>query len=186
MGMVMTFFSISAEDSEAILANPERLGHVFGQPPLTYKPGFFARLFGAKESPPDAWRPGPIENLYIDKAWDGVHFLLTGKSTSESVDDSHPLAFMLRGVSFSSLRHPAALLNIEQVQSIHQAFALINPEQCYELADPADFKAKDLYPSIWDEPKEECIGYVTNALAEVKSFFAQAAERQRAVIYTLD
>ncbi|MEN9359340.1 MAG: hypothetical protein RL095_875 [Verrucomicrobiota bacterium] len=184
MGMVMSFYALSAKDAEAILAHPQRLGHVLGQPPMPYKPGLFARLFGAKETPPDPWHPGPIEDLYIDKAWDGVHFLLTGKSTKESVDDTHPLAFMLRGTSFKR-QDIAALLSVEEVQEIHKAFIDIDPERLYELADPADFKAKDLYPSIWDEPKEECIGYVTNALVEVKSFFEHAAGRRQAVIYNL-
>ena len=53
----------------------------------------------------------------------------------------------------------------------------------YERADLSKFTEHEIYPEIWTkEPKEQCIGYVTDYFKELKKFVANSALSGRALI----
>jgi hypothetical protein len=68
------------------------------------------------------------------------------------------------------------------VKEIARALQTITPQALFERADQAEFQEQSIYPEIWDEPKEECIGYVTQFFGELKQFIQHAADSNCALI----
>ena len=168
MSMIGCFSALKDEDLSAILSEPKRMRMLWGPPPSLPKPGFIARLFGAKE--PEAitlWQPSaPVEDLDVDKAWPGIHFLLTGSD----LEGDGPLAFVLCGgdeIDEDMGYGPARGFSSSKVVEIAEALKQVDPDALYEKADPKTFEEKEIYPEIWEESKEDCIGYVIEHLKEI-------------------
>ena len=147
------------------------------------------RLFGYKEppvAPAPIWTPSEqVAEFDADKAWHGMHFLLTGSAST----GSGPLAFILVGGTEipKGVGHgPARGYNAEEVRQIDDALRDIDPSALYEQADQKQFSRMNIFPGIWDnEPKEECVGYVTSYLADLKKFISETAFANRALIVYL-
>lgn len=157
--------------------------------PPRRQPSWLARLFGAKRLPEvaeDNWQPSkPITEIDVDKAWHGIHFLLTGTDW----DGEGPLAFIVHGGQEISealgYGYPHGFTSNE-VKAIDEALRPINADELYERAEPAEFARHYIYPEVWtDEPKDECIGYVTEYFQQLKQFVAQTAATNRAMIVYL-
>jgi hypothetical protein len=52
---------------------------------------------------------------------------------------------------------------------------------CFLAVSDDDFKAV-IYPQIWDEPKEECIEYITSNFGDLKKFVQETADSDSALI----
>src|SRR5687768_2691470 len=99
MSMIGCFYAIRDDDLEAILEKPKRITKLWD--PSTEspaKPSFLSKLFGSKPAAAkidrDPWLPaGKPEYFDVDKAWQGIHFLLTGSDR----EGNGPLAFILHG-----------------------------------------------------------------------------------------
>ena len=182
--MIGCFCALNDEDLSAVTADPKRMQLLWGAPPPPSKPGFIARLFGAKDPPlVEQWQPSaPIDQFDVDKAWQGIHFLLTGTDW----EGSGPLAFVLQGgkeIAEDMGYGPARGFSSAEVKAIAEALSAVAPSALFDEADPAEFTKKEIYPEIWDgEPKEECIGYVIEYLKELISFVQHAADSGRALI----
>ena len=189
MSMIGCFYAVKDADLEAIIKTPTRIHSLWGSPagiPLQ-KPSFLSRLFGIKASPAaaraDDWQPSeePIE-FDVDKAWQGIHFLLTGSDSG----GEGPLAFILHGgreinedLGYGA---PHGFTSAE-VKEIDAALRKVDEKALYEKADPAEFTKNDIYPEIWDtEDKEDSIGYVTDNLRDLKKFISETAQANRALI----
>jgi hypothetical protein len=122
------------------------------------------------------------EQFDVDKAWHGIHFLLTG---SEWEGDGQ-LAFILHGgreISEDLGYGPPHGFTSAEVKEIDAALRALDPAALYEQADPGEFTKNGIYPEIWDsEPKEECIGYVIEYLRAVQTFISSVAQSGRALI----
>jgi hypothetical protein len=143
-------------------------------------------LFGAKTpaaAPEEPWKPREkAEEFDVDKAWQGIHFLLTGSDW----EGEGPLAFILHGgreINEDLGYGPPHGFASTEVKEISKALEGVNVQELKEKADPAQFKANEIYPDIWDrEPKEECLGYVTESLKELRKFVRKTAESNRGLI----
>jgi len=116
MSMILELITLSDHNIERLLEQPERVWQVINPdsgpgsatsagaetaPPA--KRGFFQRLFGGKNVPVAALPPqGPrdlsfapdeLQRLDLDKAWGGLHFLLTGTAW----EGEPPHSFLLDG-----------------------------------------------------------------------------------------
>jgi|SRR6266850_2761474 len=193
MSMIGCFYALKDEDLNAIIENPKRLRNLWTAPTLTpqieSKPSLLSKLFGANATPKaqsDSWIPSEKpEEFDVDKAWQGIHFLLTGSDW----EGDGPLAFMLHGgreIKEDLGYGPPHGFTSGEVKEIVRALDPVNGDELYANADPAEFAAKDIYPQIWDsEPKEECIGYVTDYLTQLKEFLTRVAQSNRALIVYL-
>ncbi|MEY4385230.1 MAG: hypothetical protein RLY20_513 [Verrucomicrobiota bacterium] len=186
MGMIGCFYALKDEDLEVLIQHPKRIHHLWGRPAPTPKPSLLARLFGAGQktsAPRDDWKPSePPKPFDVDKAWHGIHFLLTGSDW----EGEGPLAFVLCGgreINEDLGYGPAHGFTSAEVHAIDAALRDITGPALYEKADPADFKKHDLYPDVWEhEPKDECIGYVTTYFDDLKKFVHETAQANRALI----
>ena len=185
MGEIGCFWAVKETDLYAVLERPERMPQFWGGPTVR-PPSLLARWFGLKQQSAPAeppWSPleEPVE-FDVDKAWHGIHFLLTGSDWK----GSGPLAFILVGGKEipEGLGHgPARCFTAEEVRQIDSVLKDIDPAALYEKADPTEFSRMNIYPDIWDsEPKEECVGYVTSYLADLQKFISETAQADRALI----
>lgn len=189
MGMVGCFCALEDEDLQAVIQEPKRFHSLWGEPAAEFQLSWLARLFGAKApAPPEEkpWQPSqPVIDADVDKAWHGIHFLLTGTDW----DGEGPLAFMLQGgeviLEDTGYGYPHGFSS-DEVKEIAAALSSLDVDQLYEQANPADFARHSIYPEVWThEPKEECIGYVTDYLKELQKFIADVAASNRAMIVYL-
>jgi hypothetical protein len=159
MSMIGCFVRLTDADLDAVVANPHSL-HKF----IQYDPN------------------KPNKDYFdVDKAWHGIHFLLTDSAW----EGSGPLAFIVEGgreIDEDMGYGPPRGFSSAEVKEIAAALEPIQADALFEKAELEQFKAEDIYPSIWDEPKQECIGYVTNAFGDLKKFIQESAAANRAVI----
>ncbi|HEG43813.1 MAG TPA: DUF1877 family protein [Phycisphaerales bacterium] len=155
--------------------------------------GFFAKLFGrkTKESTPlPEYTPGGNEglNCELDKAWHGIHFLLTGSA----LEDNEPLNFLVMGgedtVGCDIGYGPGRMFTSAQVKQIDGALQDISKEEFESRFDPDKMMELDIYPNIWDRPKEEddSLDYISVSFVEMKQFIRNIAEKNMGMLVVLN
>lgn len=120
--------------------------------------------------------PPEGESCDLDKAWHGLHYLLTGSADG----DGTPLSFLVSGGSeIAELDQgyaPPRLLSSADVRRIHAALAQISDEELRARFDGARMDELDVYPSIWTRPVEEddVVGYVMDSVGPLRALVERA------------
>lgn len=112
--------------------------------------------------------------LALDKAWHGLHFLLTGSST----DTAPPLGAAVLGgreVGEDLGYGPARSLSPAEVSAVAEALGRLTHEDLGARFDPSAMEAEKIYPGQWDEPDNQ--EWLLEAFDEVKTYYAQARDR---------
>jgi hypothetical protein len=122
----------------------------------------------------------PQNYLEIDKAWHGIHYLLTG--SAEEGPEPLTWAVFLGGdeIGEDMGYGPARLLSAEHVRLI--ANALPNENVFVESYDPKAMEKAEIYPSIWVREGEEALEYLLEYYQELRKFYQAAATRGDRVI----
>ncbi|QDU76482.1 hypothetical protein Pan97_35320 [Bremerella volcania] len=190
MGMIGCFCALEDEDLEAIIHEPRRVHLLWDDSiPPRRQPSWLARLFGAKlhpETEVDSWQLSkPVSETDVDKAWHGIHFLLTGTDW----EGEGPEAFIVHGgqeiAEEVGYGYPRGFTS-QEVKEIDAVLSSMDAQNLYDNADPAEFAKYGIYPEVWkDEPKEECIGYVTEYFQQLQAFVSETAASNRAMIVYL-
>lgn len=79
----------------------------------------------------------------IDKAWHGIHFLLTGSSEEAPL----PAGFLLSGGQ--PLAGASHLLNPSEVAECHRYLSTLADDQLAESYAPDRMEEFDIYPGMW-------------------------------------
>lgn len=124
-----------------------------------------------------------VTSVDIDKAWHGVHRLLTGSGGPTTAAESDVI---VGGEPFGEDLGfgPARLVSIEGVDRVAQVLANPDTESLQVRMDPAAMKRAEIYPAMWDED-HVLDEYLLPALQELRSFYDAAAKAGEAVIQTL-
>ena len=113
----------------------------------------------------------------LDKAWQGIHWLLTGSAFSTD----EPLCYLVAGgqeVSFTDFGYgPPRTLTSSQVAAWDDALSKISPEDLGRRFDWKAMLAADVYPQIW--AKADSLDYLLHAYRRLRDFVA-AARREGA------
>lgn len=131
---------------------------------------------------PDDGDGEPPHYLHLDKAWHGLHYLLTGEA------EGRPLALALAitgGAEFGEEvgYGPARYVTAGEVAAVAAALAGVTPDTLRERFNPREMEARDIYPEIiWVRDEEHALEYVLDAFADLQKFYADAAARGDAVI----
>src|SRR6516225_4790314 len=138
MSMIGCFFAVSDKDLESIIEQPERIRRIW------------------QDSESDGWEPvGQSTGFDVDKAWHGIHFMLTGSDW----EGEGPLAFILHGgreIEEDPGYGPPHGFTSAEVKEINVALQAVDEAALFERANPEEFARMEIYPQIWDkEPKEE-------------------------------
>ena len=158
-------------------------------------PSLLSRLFGAKPASktatrgPDALLLAPNEGreMDLDKAWHGIHFLLTGRAEGGDA----PASFLLHGgreVGDVDVGYgPARALTSAETRAAHQMLAARSDDALRARFDPAAMTRAEIYPEIWDgeDADDDALGYLMEGVAELRTFLGAAADEGLGVLITL-
>jgi Domain of unknown function (DUF1877) len=164
MGMVACFTSLSAAALRELQEQPDRIEEF---------------LY------PDDGEGEPPHYVDVDKAWHGIHYLLTGQGEGGVPPQS--LA-VFGGEEFGpDLGYGAArFLTPDEVRSVAATLARLPPEALVPQFDPRDMEAKQIYPNgIWVRDGQEALDYALDNYQPLQVFYRDAAARGDAVIQWL-
>jgi hypothetical protein len=215
VGILAIFRSAPQHDIDALFAHPDRVRRLISQDPepipyvgwgkpkgvqvQTLLPASLHRMRDALRSrldrlarpeDRDSWRPSESgEELDVDKAWHGIHYLLT--ETDYGGDP--PLNFIFRGgrevrnvdIGYGSARAMTA----GEVRELARALEALPPETLAERFDPAEMTRLSIYPDmIWervDDHDDDPLGYVLDHYGDLREFVLRAADRDHGLVVYL-
>ena len=120
-----------------------------------------------------------LEICDIDKMWDALHFLLTGKSASEPIEDNLISEAIVGQFNISEEDF--------RVKEIAKALQELNFETYIDKFDMSAFSQNDIYPDIWGcEDEADLIkDDLRNSFENLKKFYEKMAEQERAVLVSI-
>ena len=201
MGMVLVLSTLADENIDRVLADPPLVWRViapedrdvYEESRREYaKPSFLGALLGkGRRSVPevDDLALGNAEGLSteLDKAWHGIHYLLTGTAD----EGEPPWSFLVSGgrtVGDIEVGYgPARVFTSAETDVISKAIVPLTDDELRGRFSPADMTAKKIYPSIWSRgsPDQETIGYLLEYFAQLRGFLRQAAEAKVGMVLAL-
>ncbi|MFN8192692.1 MAG: YfbM family protein [Nocardioidaceae bacterium] len=119
----------------------------------------------------------------LDKAWHGIHWLLTGSDgptatvISEAIFGGEPVGDDL-GYG------PGRLMTSDRVLAVAAALRELPTETLRAKLDPPAMTEAGIYPRVWEEP-DVFDSYLAPAFEKLRAFYASAAEAREAVIQTI-
>jgi hypothetical protein len=117
--------------------------------------------------------------LDLDKAWHGIHFLLTGSAWETTPGAGEAV---LGGVPVGDDRGygPARLVAADQVRAVAAGLEEFTAETLRARFDPAGLMAEAIYPQVWDD--EDFAHYLLPNFLDLQKFYRAAADRDEAVL----
>lgn len=125
--------------------------------------------------------------LDLDKMWDALHFVFTGVSSLEPIENN-PLSEAVVGVShIDNVEEFVAYTEKSRIEDIVLTLESFDIEKALKKFSMEECKKADLYPNIWDyeeeadEIKEEIMDYFQN----MKDFYKKILEANGNVLITI-
>ena len=145
----------------------------------------FALMQSRLGRPPGGGKPeGVFSELSLDKAWHGVHYVLSGTvEPADSLLTGAVLGGTEIGDDFSGYG-PARFFTSVQVAEL--AAALDDPQTVRDASDrydPRRMTELQVYPFGWDD--EDNREWIFDALRDLRAFYSEAAANGRAVVTCL-
>lgn len=170
MSMIGNLVRMSTKKVEALRLHPERITKV---------------LYPDKEEG-DTVMSDDV-HLDIDKAWHGIHYLLTGTAW----EGSAPLNFLLAGEPLGDVDvgyGPALSYLADEVRAIAAALQPITADTLRPRFDRDDMMASEIYPQIWDRDpaSDDTLGYLLEHYETLRAFVIETAELGAGLIVYLN
>jgi len=125
------------------------------------------------------------ERLCIDKAWDGLDYLLCSAMDTRQV----PLDLAILGGREIGDDHgygPARYLDTSEVRAVGAALSTVTHDTLRLHYDAAAMNEAEIYPGRWDDlPESEHLDWLLQAFDEVCRFYQGAANHRNAVLKSL-
>jgi Domain of unknown function (DUF1877) len=120
----------------------------------------------------------------LDKAWHGIHYLLTGSAESNGTLASKVI---MGGENIGPDRGygPAQVLKPSEVKAIAQLLEQTTPDMLAKRYKPKEMTRADVYPEIWERDGDEALQYVLEYYTKLTAFYKLAANRGQAVILVI-
>jgi hypothetical protein len=168
MSMIGNFRTTTDAEIQSLLAEPQRIK---------------ALLYSDSPDLPDG-----VSVLDIDKAWQGIHFLLCGDAWDGG---DYPLNFILAsGTLVGDIDvgyGPARVFTSVEVAEIARVLEPLTSAELRTRFDAGEFTEAGVYPSIWDDSIEECLDeYVLHYFGILKEFVLKARDDRRGLIVYLN
>jgi Domain of unknown function (DUF1877) len=164
MSMIGNFRALPDLELQALFANPSRVEQ------LLYE----SLLGGASNG----------NELDVDKAWHGLHFLLTGSAW----EGSFPLNFIVAGgveVGDDLGYGPARGLTSSEVLKIDAALEPLTADDLGQRFDAQRMTELQVYPFGWSDDPEGERAYLLEFFADLRAFVHRTAERGYALLVYL-
>lgn len=115
-------------------------------------------------------------SLDLDKMWDALHFVLTGKDCANAMQ-GNPLSQAIVGecTLISSGDEYLAYISKSSISSILEALENFDMETAMQEFSMEKCKEADIYPDIWDyeEEAEEIQEEICSYFEQLKAFYRQ-------------
>jgi len=124
-------------------------------------------------------------NIDVDKAWHGIHYLLAGDAWA----GEPPLANVVLGgteIGDDVGYGPARYLTVDEVQAAADALKDIPPEKFRARYVASELSKNRIYPEIWDDADEDAIGYLTTWYETLREYYIDAATQGHAMLKYLN
>jgi hypothetical protein len=120
------------------------------------------------------------EGLSLDKAWNGLGYLLGGLCEEDPLGGKP-----VRGVDTGY--GPPGLLSPDEVQTCARELAAIDEEALRSAYNPKGMMAEDVYPTVWDreDERDSNLAWLLETFRNVREFYQEAARQGNAVMYFL-
>ena len=156
MSMIGQFVAIPQEELDVILKEPDSAFSILGK--------------------------YPENDIDLDKAWHGIHFLLNG----EPYGGEYPLVHAVFGMEkIEEQKHenvnPMFGTPAKNVKEIADAICSINEEQFRAKYDQKALQDAAIYPDSWNDPEKE-MDFLTSYFEDLQEFYKEAASKNLAVI----
>jgi len=120
----------------------------------------------------------------VDKAWDGIIFLLTGQNIQNA---DHPLVQVLFSGQLIDEEQdlgygPGHYLTSDQVKDLNEKISKITTEDLKQKYNSKQMNELDVYP-IWDE---DSFDYLDENFKLLQQTYAEAANKEQAIITFLN
>ena len=137
----------------------------------------------------DLVETSPGEDLYLEKAWHGLHYLLTGTAWG----GIEPCYYLLSGGEHVGNKQnhavgngPARILLPDQVRAFHKALAELSAEEITARFNPTEMGELHIYPEIWEEDDEQTIDWLRESFTDLQDFVQRVAQQEGAVLINLE
>jgi len=123
----------------------------------------------------------------IDKAWDGIIFLLTGQNFENATDELVQTLFSGQLIDEEQdLGYgPAHYLTSEQVASFNNRISKITTEELKQKYNPKRMTELEVYPTIWDEG-DDAFDYLNECFKTMQQLYSDATKNGEAIITFLN
>lgn len=121
----------------------------------------------------------------LDKAWHGIHFMLTGDGGGGAMPQA---TLLLGGVQIGDIDvgyGPARALSPEDTARFHEHISAISAEDFDSRFDAQAMLDQQIYPDIWDRDlagDPDGRPYVNDFFQDLKEIFAEAAGANEGMI----
>jgi hypothetical protein len=133
----------------------------------------------------DEENPNDKNLIDVDKSWEGLFFLLTGKSLATAEEASFPLQWILtppqeidpdQDMGYG----PATYTTIEQTKEINNALNKISVDELRSKYNGKLMMEMGIYPEVWEDI--ESLEYLIENFNTIKDFYNKASTENQAVI----
>jgi hypothetical protein len=175
MGTRLWFCALKEETIQLLIEDPSRIDTVIervAKPPPVRSISPAVRLIQRLiERQRTAAAEG--DNIDIDKAWHGLHFLMTGTAWS----GDPPLNFLLAGGTKVADDDDCTtrLYSSNELREINRALKAVDQSQLKSSYNPSAMLKLDIYPDIWQRDAR-AFEYCIDHFAALRKFIARAEQ----------
>lgn len=127
---------------------------------------------------PNAGPDDPLRYVHFDKAWHGIHYLLTGAAKG----GLEPYSLTVLGGEMT-LCEPARYLPPEQVKRIAEALTNLPEQALRDRFDPNAMEDAEIYPrGVWVRDGPRVLDYVLRHYQDLVAFYQASALRGDGVL----
>jgi hypothetical protein len=122
-----------------------------------------------------------IKSASFDKAWGGIHYLLSAASTSD-VDEHDPKHFLVNGVLLEEISEHVAIHTAEQVADFAKVLSAHSDDELLQRFNPEEMNRLNVYGGPWNPSMKQ---YVGQFLPDLRDFLREAVLRNCGSITTI-
>ena len=121
-------------------------------------------------------------NIDLDKAWHGIHFLLTGKAWDKGGQAQGLAILGGQDIGPDQGYGPARFVTPPQVADVAAALATLDDAELARRYDVQAMEQQQIYPGMWERDGDEGLEYLQHYFKHLQRFYADAAGRGDAVL----
>lgn len=130
-----------------------------------------------------------LEICDIDKMWDALHFLLTGKPALEPIEDNLISEAIVGqfNISGEEIDEFISGTKSDRVKEIAKALQELDFETYIDKFGMSAFRQNDIYPDIWEyeEEADEIKDDLRASFESLKKFYEKMATQDSAVLVSI-